>query len=443
MNSSSRPGYRRRPGRVFPALFVAVLGFAPFLSAAIIGTNTPAQPLTAERIAELPVAQRPAWTEYLKRSEQQRRADRDFLQNEMRQHGIKVATVPPSGRRSTSVPLNKPAAWYGDAEARRLADIVVSFQTPAGGWSKNLDLTQHPRAPGEGFAPDNNSRYLGRIDYDAPDDANWNYVGTFDNDATTTQLGYLAKVIFDVSPRDGAPYRAAFLRGLDYIFAAQYPNGGWPQVWPLQGGYHDAVTFNDNAMINILSLLREVSEGTNEFAFVPGPTRALAGAALERGIECVLATQIVVGGCRTVWCQQHDALTLQSTSARNYEMPSQTGGESAEVLVFLMQLPKPSPRIVAAVDAAAVWFEKTKISGMAYQRDNDGSRRLVSVAGGGPLWARYYEIGTNRPIFGDRDRTIHDTLADISLERRRGYAWYGDWAKQALEQYAVWSKAHP
>jgi PelA/Pel-15E family pectate lyase len=33
-----------------------------------------------------------------------------------------------------------------------------------------------------------------------------------------------------------------------YLLAAQFPNGGWPQVWPLEGGYHDAVTFNDNAV---------------------------------------------------------------------------------------------------------------------------------------------------------------------------------------------------
>ena len=114
------------------------LGFAPCLSAAIIGTNTPAQPLTAQRIVALPAKLQPAWKEYLERSEQQRRADQDFLQKETRQHGIKVAAVPPSGRQSTSLPLNKPAAWYREAEARRIADIVVSFLTPAGGWCQPI-----------------------------------------------------------------------------------------------------------------------------------------------------------------------------------------------------------------------------------------------------------------------------------------------------------------
>ena len=137
-------------------------------------------------------------------------------------------------------------------------------------------------------------------------------------------------------------YRAAFLRGLDYVFAAQYPNGGWPQVWPLQGGYHDAITFNDNAMTNILHLLLDVSEGTNEFVFVPEHVRALAAASLKRGINCLLACQIVVDGHRTVWAQQYDPLTRQPTSARNYEMPSQVAGESASIMIFLMQLPRRS-----------------------------------------------------------------------------------------------------
>ena len=70
-------------------------------------------------------------------------------------------------------------------------------------------------------------------------------------------------------------------------------------------------------------------------------------------------------------------------------------------------------------------------------------RRLVHESGAGPIWARYYEIGTDRPIFGDRDKTIHDNVDEISKERQRGYAWYRDTPKHALEVYAVWSKTHP
>ncbi|HLZ54451.1 MAG TPA: pectate lyase, partial [Verrucomicrobiae bacterium] len=415
-------------------------GFAPLLSAAIIGTNTPAPSLTRERIATLPATQQGVWKKYLKRSERQRQADQNFLQTEMRDHVVKTPVVPHSGFSARSLPLNQPAAWYGSNEAVRIAGIVVSFQTPAGGWSKNLNLAAQPRAPGESFAPDNNSRYLSKNDFDALPADHWDYVGTFDNDATVTELRFLAKVIAAGGTGQVKSFCGSFLRGLDYIFAAQYPNGGWPQVWPLQGGYHDAITYNDDAMINILNLLREVATGTNEFAFVPGKTRRLSAASLQRGLACILASQIIEGGRRTVWCQQHDALTLQPVSARNYEMPSEVSSESTHIMMFLMAQPHPGPEIIQSVNAAAAWFERAQIRDMAFKFVPGEGRHLVSSPGHGPIWARYYQIGTDRPIFGDRDKTIHDNLTEISNERRNGYAWFNDAPQPALARYAEWKE---
>ena len=419
-----------------------LLAFAPTLIAAVIGTNPPAKPLTMERIAALPRAQQSVWSDYFQRSVRQAQADRAFFQAEMRQNGIQQPIVPPSGHSGRSIPLNRPAAWYGDSEARRIADIIVSFQTPAGGWSKNLDLTQHPRARGEYFAPDNDSRYLSGADFDIPGDVRWDYVGTFDNDATIAEMRFLAKVIATAGTNATSSYHTAFLHGLDYIFAAQYPNGGWPQVWPLQGGYHDAITYNDDAMLNVLALLHDVAETNSDFAFVLEKYRTRAAACLRQGIACVLATQIVVPGRRTVWCQQHDALTLQPTSARNYEMPSQASSESAGLMTFLMEHPNPGPEMVAAINAAAAWLAKTKINGMAYRYEPDVGRELVSAPGKSPLWARFYEIGSDRPIFGDRDKSIHDDVNEISRERRNGYSWYTEAPGFALERYADWKKRH-
>jgi PelA/Pel-15E family pectate lyase len=226
------------------------------------------------------------------------------------------------------------------------------------------------------------------------------------------------------------------------VFAAQFPNGGWPQVWPLQGGYHDVITINDDAVLNVLELLRDVAAGQDEFAFVPAEIRARAAASLQRGMDCVLAAQIVVNGRRTVWCQQHDALTLQPASARNYEMPSEVSSESATLVLFLMQLPEPDSNVVAAVHAACAWFEKTKIEGNAYKMVEGRGRELIN-APGSTVWARYYEIGTDRPIFGDRDKSIHDDVSEISLERRNGYGWFRDTPKRVLEHFKSWAMAHP
>jgi PelA/Pel-15E family pectate lyase len=414
-------------------------GWCACLCAAIIATSTPAPALTVERIATLPHNQQAAWTEYLNRSSRQMQADRAALAAELKRAGLAQAIVPPSGMAARSLPLDRPEEWYGGPEARRIADIVVSFQTPAGGWSKNLNLAAHKRQPGEHFAPNNLSRFLAAGDFDAPRDPQWSYVGTIDNDATNTELRFLGKVASAIGGDAAEPYRASVLRGIDYLLTAQFPNGGWPQVWPLEGGYHDAITINDGAMTQTLEVLRDVAAGRQSFAFVDQPRQERAQKAVDRGIACMLKCQILVKGRRTVWAQQHDTLTLKPVAARNYEMAAQSSSESAGVLLFLMSLPQPDKAIVEAVRSGAAWLEKTAIYGKAYTRGPDG-RRLVNAPGAGPLWARFYEVGTDRPLFGDRDKTIHDTVDEISRERRDGYSWYTPAPQQALDRYAEWSK---
>jgi PelA/Pel-15E family pectate lyase len=422
----------------FTLALAFLIGAASFSSAAIIGTNVPAQPVTAERIAGLPRSQRSDWKKYLALSARQLQADQEAFRKEMKNHGVREVTNAPPAKVFGPVPMKNPAAWYAGTEARRIADIIVSFQTPAGGWSKRLDLTQHERAPGELFTSDNTSRFLTESDNDQPHLGRWSYTGTFDNDATTTQMRYLAKVIAALPSGEAGKCPASFERGLEYILAAQYPNGGWPQVWPLQGGYHDAITYNDYGMIHVVELLRDVAGGRNEFAFVPPKSRRLAAASLKRGVECMLATQVIVDGRRTVWGQQHDALTLKPTSARNYEMPSLSGAESAGIMKFLMVMPDPEPKLVEAVHAAAAWFEKTALYDVAFRTDGTNGRVLMPARGHGPIWPRYSEIGTDRPIFGDRDKSIHDNVGEISTERRRGYSWFNDAPKAVLDDYADW-----
>jgi len=421
-----------------PTIGLALLALSALPALAhVIGTNVPAAPLTAERVATLP-----AWKAYLENSIRQRQADQDFLRAEMKAYGLTNAIEPPKASSPKGTPLDRTTYWYGSAEARRVADCAVSFQTPAGGWSKHTDFTKHLRAPGELFAGDSNSHFLITGDFDQPADVHWNYVGTFDNGATTTELRFLAKVITGCGTNT-APLQTAFARGIHYILAAQFPNGGWPQVWPLQGGYHDAVTFNDDAMLNIMQLLRDVSGGQKEFAFTSPELRAQAAAGWKQGLDCILAAQITVNGRRTVWCQQHDAITLLPTSARNYEMPSAASSESATLTLFLMQLPEPDSNVVAAINGSVAWFRKTKIEGKAFQVVGTESRKLVDSPGSGPIWARYYDAKTDEPLFGDRDLTIHDDVNELSRERRKGYGWFKDTGKRVEEHYAKWLKLHP
>jgi PelA/Pel-15E family pectate lyase len=59
-----------------------------------------------------------------------------------------------------------------------------------------------------------------------------------------------------------------------------------------------------------------------------------------------------------------------------------------------------------------------------------------------PVWARFYEIGTNRPIFSGRNGVVRYDLAAIEHERRVNYAWYGYWPETVLKQYPDWKRAH-
>ena len=210
----------------------------------------------------------------------------------------------PSG--GGGMPLDRPAEWYAGAEARQVADNIVSFQTPAGGWGKNQNRSAPARLRGQAYVALDHAPAAAQAEL-AAEGEGWSYVGTIDNDATTSELRFLARVQAAHPGADGDVYRAAFLKGVRYLLAAQYPNGGWPQVYPLQGGYHDAVTFNDDAIARVVSLLADVGGRSGDFAFVPADLAAAAGLAEQRALAMILKTQVMVGGKRTIWGQQHDA----------------------------------------------------------------------------------------------------------------------------------------
>ena len=372
--------------------------------------------LTVSRIDSLPMAERTAWQEYVRRSELRRATDTAAMNAELRSVGRSAMVRAPYAAGFETTKAMSPA-WFATDSARRLAGNILTFQAPNGGWSKHVDFTQHPRAPGESYFSES---------------AQWQWISTIDNGSTTSEMWFLA--LAD-SVRPDARYRSAFLRGLEYLLGAQFPTGCWPQVWPLAGSYHDAATFNDDATINVMQLLQEVTAG--RFPYASTEQRARARSSLDAGVECVLRAQVKVDGKLTVWGQQHDPLTLQPTSARSYELTSLTAQESANIMRFLMRLPSPSPLVVASVNAAADWLKANTLSGYTY----DPASGLHESPGAGPIWARMYEIGTNRPIFSDRNGVKLYDWHQLK-DRRRGYGWYTYAPVSALHDYEKWSRAH-
>jgi PelA/Pel-15E family pectate lyase len=307
----------------------------------------------------------------------------------------------------------KPDAWYAGAGGTRVASNVLSHQTTRGDWPKNTDTTAKP-FEGDPTRPG----------------------GTFDNGATVGEVRFLARAFRATRRKE---YQDAVVRALDHVFRAQYPTGGWPQSYPPGRGYHRHITFNDGTMVNLTRLVRDAGSSPN-FAFLDPDRRRLSRAAFEAAVACILKCQVVVGGVKTVWCAQHDETTLEPRPGRTFEPVSLSGGESAGVLNLLMSLDGPSPEVVAAVEAGVRWYEKAKLTGIR-QVVVGGNKVIVSDKNAPPLWARFYEVGTNKPIFCDRDGVVRYDLAAIGHERRNGYAWYGAWGDGVFRRYSQWKAA--
>ncbi|HEX8889403.1 MAG TPA: pectate lyase [Pyrinomonadaceae bacterium] len=338
----------------------------------------------------------------------------------------------PSALSSTSInwnnALKQKPEWYASDEAVRIADNVLLYQRETGGWPKNIDMAQVLTE----------QERLALVKQKQEVDS------TIDNSATYTQLAYLARVF---TAKKLERHREAFLKGFDYLIKAQYANGGWPQYYPLREGYYTHITYNDNAMIGVLRLLRDVARKKPDYSFVDEDRRQTAARAVEKGIECILKTQVVVEGTRTVWCAQHDEVTLAPAPARKFEPVSLSGYESVGIVKFLMGIEHPNEQVINAIEAAINWFEKTKINGIRLVEKKDASklhgfdRVVVRDEAASPLWARFYEIGTNRPIFSGRDSVIKYDVSQIEDERRNGYRWYVDDPEELLSKdYPAWQK---
>ncbi|ESQ79531.1 pectate lyase [Asticcacaulis sp. YBE204] len=421
---------------------LASLALMPLLpvaaQAAKIGTNTPFLPLSAERIAKLPAAERAAWTAYLKRSAAQMAADKAALRAE--RTGLKEFPADPKdGNGKPTMPLDKPDAWYASDEAKIVTANILSFQTPAGGWGKNQPRNAPPRQRGQAYViGEEPVKPAG--DFDIPADPKWHYVGTTDNGATIMETRFLARVATATGDKAA---QAAAIRGLNWFLEAQFPNGGWPQVWPVEGGYHDALTLNDNAMISVASIVGDAGTGQGDFAFLPKDLQTRLAAAEQKALAVFLKTQVIIDGQPTLWAPQYDALTLTPCSARNFEMPSLSSTDSGAVLLYLMKQSTPSPALKTAIHTGIATLQRLAIPDMDFTYvEAIDARRFIDKPGARPIWGRYLDLKTLKPIFGDREKNIYDSVADVEKQGKKGYAWYSRNPQKALDAYVAWNAAN-
>lgn len=321
---------------------------------------------------------------------------------------------------------------YKPTELTNIADNILLYQSNNGGWPKNYDIMA----------------ILSPSQKDSLIKAKEKLHTTYDNGSTYTHIAALAS-IYTVTNIE--KYKTAALKGLEFVIKTQYKNGGWPQSYPIENNYSKYITYNDGNFIGILELLKDIEEGKPQYAFIDKNHRTQLVEAYNKGIDCVLKTQINDADKPTAWCQQYDELNLQPAWARKFEPASICNQESAAVVMFLMSIEHPKKGIVDAVQNAVVWFQESRIFNTRIKvvpaprivtqfKVSISDREVVTDSTAPPIWTRFYELKTHKPIFCDRDSKIVYSLAEITRERRDGYSWYGYAPQRVLDKYPEWQK---
>ena len=319
---------------------------------------------------------------------------------------------------------------YKPTDLTPIGDNILLFQKSNGGWPKNYDV----------FA------ILTDAQKDSVAAAKGETNTTFDNGSTYNQVAALATVYKATGTEK---YKAGAIKGLEFILKAQYKNGGWPQYYPLESGYSRCITFNDGAYEGIIRLLKDIMDNAPQYAFVDDKLRKRLAAAYGKGMDCILRTQINDAGRPTAWCQQYDEVSLQPAWARKFEPPSICNKESADLVLFLMSIDHPDRKIVAAIEDAVAWFRDSRIYYTRVKtipaprlvtpfRISTSDRIVVTDSTAPPIWTRYYELKTHRPLFCNRDSKVVYSLAEVLRERRDGYGWYTYDPQEVLDKYPEW-----
>jgi hypothetical protein len=304
-----------------------------------------------------------------------------------------------------------------DAAAGAVGALLLG-QLQSGGWDYTIS-----------FAPDDRARSAYRANGKAS--SKRQNVTTLDDDTTQGALRFLMRFLHLAEERgnDTRSVRSAILTGLASMLAAQYPNGAWPQVysgkaaaqpgkrglpatipddwpriWP-DRDYASFYTLNDNTQADCI---RTMLAAWKQF----GDPR-YRDAAL-RGGEFLLQAQLPAP--QAAWAQQYD-FAMHPAWARPYEPPALASAESAAAARALVDLYAETgdERFLAAVPPFLAWLERSEIAP--------------------GRWARLYELGTNRPLYGDRDGRLHYALNEISAERQSDYAWEGTFGIPSFRNY--------
>jgi hypothetical protein len=257
-------------------------------------------------------------------------------------------------------------------------------QRTAGGWDHRVDVAHLERKSITAIRKD------GRC--------------TFDDNITQGALSFLMSMDAVINE----PWLSEAIElGLKHMMKSQFENGAWPQWYPLIGDYHDYYTFNDNSINDCIKVMLKAHK-------IYGKDEYLQTA--RRGGDFIILSQLPPP--QSGWAQQysHD---LKPAWARSFEPPgvcSAATVRNIQTLVDLYLYTKDN-RYLESIPSAFEWLDKSKIG------DNK--------------WARLYEEGTNKPVYGDREDgyKLHYDYEKISEYERTSYAWQGEYGFNVVTAY--------
>ncbi|NLM01517.1 MAG: pectate lyase [Treponema sp.] len=323
---------------------------------------------------------------------------------------------------------------YAETQIAGIAENILFAQNNDGGWGKNIDYAKM-------ISEKNMADPIYRGGY--------RLESTLDNNNIYTQIQYLS-LVYKIIP--DPRYAQSMIRAFDWIVKNQNKDSGG-----FRGADVDAVTFNDNVMIGVLNICSAIFTDTDRYSFFTDEQRVQAKDVYDKALACILKCQVKVPQADgtmllTAWGQQHDHKTFEPVWARNYEPPSITASESVGVIRALMSIENPSDEIKTSIIAACEWLNRDDIKIWGYdlvrvpiERQKIGARyydfdqRLVENKDAEPLWARFYDPVTMKPLWYDRGKKLCAEYNDISLERRNGYRYVYTWPKNLLKtEYPEW-----
>jgi PelA/Pel-15E family pectate lyase len=282
---------------------------------------------------------------------------------------------------------------YLDA-ARKAADAIVFGQLPQGGWHYFIDF--EPAGIPEWY-----EKTASRFRYGYEEYRHFYGNATFDDRVTADTARFLLR--FYRTTREAA-YREPVLKALDFVLASQFPNGAWPQRFPLRdAGAHDGLpdytgfyTLNDGAMLAIVQLLLDGYETLGDARYFD---------AARRAADALLALQGPEG--QAAWAEQHGA-DLRPIAARTHEPAGYVVRESMFSMLILAEiyLRTGDARYLESIARCLDWFDRV-------------NREIAAERYPAP---RYWEPKTNKPVYVVRTDEIN--AAGYGL-----YVWTTDPAK--------------